>query len=1026
MSARTSSSFKRGAAFLAGLSFAAMPAVGPFLAVTAIFSGHLRLQRADAWWWVSSLLLGLPFVTGGHVTEGLLSSAQVLAVWLLFRSATELRRSLRNTTTPIDISAGLVVGLAITLALGLRHIGSFRFDVARTALDAIVWDTHPALFGHAILVLSVAVALVLPPPRLRVVAMAIGAVGVVVSGALEAVAAWLIVAVGLRFLGRRGTRSTRIAEWTLIVVMALIASGVAAWLGLGRTGFLTDVAPTYEPNNLFRGTEVARGDWWYPLGVTVSGRQEQVDGATRTVFEVTKVSPHPWSRLQQAVTLSPDQSYTLSALLETPPGSQPGFDGWGRVGDEAAVNLGMTLDGLAHAARSTGALQVLAADATPVGDGWVRASVTFRYRGERPLTWYVGVVPDRSGRIGLTISFAELQLTPSGALLPYRPGAASRGVADLRTSRFPIWRDALEAIAARPLLGWGPDGFPLSVATLHPDEVPLRTLAAHAHNSLLAAWVDRGVIGLFGLLGLLVLLATRAVQQRDRAAVLVLVGIVTLNLFDTTLLSGAVIYPLAAVLGWRAVGRREFAEAETGVGSATVVRLGLAFADAVAGAAALSLGIYAAGDYGAGVAAAGWSLPLLYATLVWPAIAAAAGLYPAYGLPSHKKLARSVKAATAAAVVVGFLALVTPEAFALPARVFIVTVPAAALLAPTFRFLAQRALQLLRLWGRPVVVLGTEPAAAQVTRHLLAHPDIGLHPMAVFGAPTDWPLAALPITGSLEHAWTYIENNEVRHAIISPAAATAATFDRVLLQSGARLKYLQYLPDLRGLPTNSVVAAPLGPTLGLEVRNQLASTTNRAIKRIMDLVGASVLLSVLGLPLLLIGLLIRLDSRGPALYVSPRIGRYGREFGCIKFRTMHVDADERLEGLLAEQPELRTEYERFHKLAHDPRVTRIGRVLRQASLDELPQLLNVFAGQMSLVGPRPYMVRERSHMGTEKDVIFLARPGMTGYWQTEARNEVSFEERQGMEAHYVRNWSVWWDVDILLRTPGAMLERSGK
>src|SRR5690606_28585451 len=136
------------------------------------------------------------------------------------------------------------------------------------------------------------------------------------------------------------------------------------------------------------------------------------------------------------------------------------------------------------------------------------------------------------------------QLTATYTLLPYRPGAAERGVTDLRTSRFPIWRDALDAIGARPLFGWGSDGFPRAVETLRPDETLLRPVAAHAHNALLAAWVDRGLFGALGLMGLFALLGLRAVQQRDRAAAVVLLGIFVLNMFDSTLLSGAVIYPL--------------------------------------------------------------------------------------------------------------------------------------------------------------------------------------------------------------------------------------------------------------------------------------------------------------------------------------------------------------------------------------------------------------------------------------------------------------------------------------------------
>src|SRR5690606_35417301 len=140
----------------------------------------------------------------------------------------------------------------------------------------------------------------------------------------------------------------------------------------------------------------------------------------------------------------------------------------------------------------------------------------------------------------------------------------------------------------------------------------------------------------------------------------------------------------------------------------------------------------------------------------------------------------------------------------------------------------------------------------------------------------------------------------------------------------------------------------------------------------------------------------------------------GKPFRCLKFRTMYADAEERLEQLLETDPAARDEYFRYRKLTDDPRVTRVGRVLRRLSLDEFPQLVNVLLGQMSLVDPRPYLVSELAEMGPERDLILLARPGITGYWQVEARNEVSLEERQAMEAHYVRNWSVWWDLEILL------------
>jgi Undecaprenyl-phosphate galactose phosphotransferase WbaP len=1008
-----------GLAFLAGVGFAAVPAAGPFLALLTWLNQRLELQRADRLWWSAATLLSLPFLATGHLTPAVETLAQVLAAWLLFRSATALRERLAPRGLTGVIGAGLVVGLLIAFLVGLRQLDGFRWETARTPLDAVTWQTHPATFGHMMLVLSALLAIVVPSPRLRVVALGIGAAGVVLSGAREAMIAWLLVAVLLRFVGRRSAPGTRAAEWVLIAAMFLLASGALTPFGIGRTGFLTAFQPAPADANVFRGTDVVDGDWWFPLGVTFGGASLEVEGVARPAIIVTKRSEDPWSRLQQVITLEPEQTYTLSAVLRPIGDARPGFDGWGvRPGDDAATNLGTTLSGGAHEARATGALTVLHSSAVDLGYGLLRAQVTFRYEGADPLVWYVGVVPDRSSLAGASTIFAELQLTATDAPLPYVPGRAERGVASLRVSRYPIWQDALNAIGARPLVGWGPTGLPEAVSTLDAQQARLRPVASHAHNMLLAVWVERGAIGALGLVALFLALALRAVQQRDRAAAVVLLGVVALSTFDATLLSGAVLYPLAAVLGWRAVGKRAFAKAETGLLSATSVRLALALGDAAAGAAALALGVMATGGE------ATFTPALAYASLAWPIVGLLTRHYPAYGRPSHLELAGSVTvAATGSLLVAGATVLLPPLHLSAPALA--VALGASLLLVPAFRALVKLVLRALHLWGRAVVVLGTGPSAARAASHLATHPGLGLHPVAAFGAST-WDLANPPVMGQLDDAWDYVRDNRVQHAVVAPDAARELAFDEVLRRADRQLRYVQYLPDLGGLPTSSVTAAPLGASLALEVRNQLASPTNRTIKRAMDIALSSVMLLALAVPLLLIALLVRLDSAGSPFHLSPRVGRGGKPFRCLKFRTMYADAEERLEQLLETDPAARDEYFRYRKLTDDPRVTRVGRVLRRLSLDEFPQLVNVLLGQMSLVGPRPYLVSELADMGPERDLIFLARPGITGYWQVEARNEVSFEERQAMEAHYVRNWSVWWDLEILLRTPVVMLAPNGK
>src|SRR5690606_39272185 len=266
-----------------------------------------------------------------------------------------------------------------------------------------------------------------------------------------------------------------------------------------------------------------------------------------------------------------------------------------------------------------------------------------------------------------------------------------RGVASLRASRFPIWADALNAIAARPLIGWGPQGLPTSISALAGEQPRLRPVASHAHNAALSAWVERGFVGFAGLTLLFLALSLRAVQQRDRAAAVVLLGVIVLNTFDSTLLSGAVLCPLAAVLGWRAVGRRSLAEAETGVLSALAVRVSLAAGDAAAGAMSLVLGLLAANG------SVGFAPGLAYAVLAWPLVGLLARHYPAYGRPSHQELAGSVTVATGGSLLVASVSVLLRSLELAPVTLA-VTLVASIVLAPALREFVKFVLRGLHLW----------------------------------------------------------------------------------------------------------------------------------------------------------------------------------------------------------------------------------------------------------------------------------------------------------------------------------------
>jgi exopolysaccharide production protein ExoY len=195
-------------------------------------------------------------------------------------------------------------------------------------------------------------------------------------------------------------------------------------------------------------------------------------------------------------------------------------------------------------------------------------------------------------------------------------------------------------------------------------------------------------------------------------------------------------------------------------------------------------------------------------------------------------------------------------------------------------------------------------------------------------------------------------------------------------------------------------------------------------KRVLDIVGALILALVFAPVLLVVGLALVRD-RGPILYSHSRTGRHGRSFGCLKFRTMVPNADQALRELLHQDPKLRLEWLRDHKLRNDPRVTTVGRFLRRTSLDELPQLWNVLKGEMSLVGPRPVVREEWQRYGRHLDTYLAAKPGVTGLWQIMGRSDSCYRRRVALDSFYVRKRNLILDISILLRTVKVVLGGRG-
>jgi lipopolysaccharide/colanic/teichoic acid biosynthesis glycosyltransferase len=196
-------------------------------------------------------------------------------------------------------------------------------------------------------------------------------------------------------------------------------------------------------------------------------------------------------------------------------------------------------------------------------------------------------------------------------------------------------------------------------------------------------------------------------------------------------------------------------------------------------------------------------------------------------------------------------------------------------------------------------------------------------------------------------------------------------------------------------------------------------------RRAFDVVVALAVLALTAPLLGIVALLIRAGSPGPALLRQRRVGRGGAGFEMLKFRTMRHGADGDLTDALERDPDLRLTWQQYQKLLYDPRLTPLGRRLRRYSLDELPQLWNVVRGEMSLVGPRPFLPEQRPFYGAVYEEYVRVRPGITGLWQVSGRNNLSFEERVELDARYLRERSPLMDLAILLRTLGAVLRAKG-
>lgn len=369
------------------------------------------------------------------------------------------------------------------------------------------------------------------------------------------------------------------------------------------------------------------------------------------------------------------------------------------------------------------------------------------------------------------------------------------------------------------------------------------------------------------------------------------------------------------------------------------------------------------------------------------------------------------------------------------ASLFLVGSVLAAVLVPTYRVFARILLSRTDWWGIPTIILAAGTSGNDVIDTLKRWPEVGLKPVALLqdeqfmdsdgdGAPS-FVRKGVPVMGSVHNAPAVAARFHVPCAIAALPRMSHQEQSKVLARYSKFFDHIYVVPELSGLPTFWTASQSSDGLFGYGVRHFALRRGARIAKRLMDIIGGVIALLFATPIIAATALLIKLDSSGSVFYFQHRMGREGRIFKVLKFRTMFLDADKKLQEILRDDPKLRREYEQFHKLQNDPRVTRVGRVLRRYSLDELPQLWNVLRGDMSLVGPRAYMPGELPKMRGLARAVLQTPPGITGLWQVSGRNELSFDARVDLDVHYIQNWSPWLDLYVLVRTIPVVLTGHG-
>jgi Undecaprenyl-phosphate galactose phosphotransferase WbaP len=417
-----------------------------------------------------------------------------------------------------------------------------------------------------------------------------------------------------------------------------------------------------------------------------------------------------------------------------------------------------------------------------------------------------------------------------------------------------------------------------------------------------------------------------------------------------------------------------------------------------------------------------------YMLLAWFLVFANERLYTKR-LPFWQEYKVLIKGSTISTLLIMIIIFITRSEMRFSRTIVITAWLFSLFLLPTLRSLVKLILIRLDIWKKKLIILGVHQTSLAVIQNIRKNRTMGYEVIAVI---EDDPqkigrtFVGIKVLGPFSQLEKITRAYGSKDIMIVTPHLPRTKFKKILADCENISESMWVIPRSGDFITEGVELEVLGDVLTIYIKRNLVKPWNILIKSLFDISLTLLLLPFLMPLMFVIAGAIRLESRGPALFVQPRLGKKCKPFKMYKFRSMYLDNDKRLKTYLASNPEAQKDWQKYRKIKNrDPRATRVGRIIRKFSLDELPQLLNVIEGKMSLVGPRPYLAEELEDRQQVLQTIARVKPGITGLWQTSGRSDVTFEDRLGIDEFYIRNWSLWLDIVILLKSGRVLVERKG-